>query len=136
MKKSLMVVLGLSMLACAMEYDPRYYYSEIQVVNLTSAAITDIEVGLVGTSRPLACEEVLKNAMCANRYGRRLYPQQGIELSWIHTDGSQKAEQFSPAIPMTYNSAFPIRIVMEINADGSVKPFYEQEEPGRGLYDY
>jgi hypothetical protein len=131
-----MVMLGLSLLACAIEYNPRYYYNEIQVVNLTSAAITTVEVGLVGTSRSLACEEVLKNAMCADRYGRRLYPQQGIELSWIHTDGSQKAELFSPAIPVTYNSAFPIRIVMEINADGSVKPFYEQEEPGRGLYDY
>ena len=136
MKKWLVVALGFSLSACAMEYDPRYYYSEIQVVNLSSAAITDIEIGLLGTSRPLACEEVLKNAMCAKRYGRRLYPQQGIELSWIHGDGSQKTELFSPAIPVTYNPAFPIRIVVEINADGSVKPFYEQEEPGRGLYDY
>jgi hypothetical protein len=136
MKKLLMVMPGLSTLACAMEYNSRYYYNEIQVVNLTSMEIADVEVGLVGTPMSLTREEVLKNAMCADRYGRRLYPQQGIELSWIHTDGSQKAELFSSAIPVTYNSAFPIRIVMEINADGSVKPFYEQEEPGRGLYDY
>ncbi len=52
----------------------------------------------------------------------------GIELSWTHTDGSRKSDSFAPAISVTYNSVFALRIVMEINADGSVKPFYEQDE--------
>jgi hypothetical protein len=28
-----------------------------------------------------------------------------------------------------------LRIVMEVNADGSVKPFYEQDEPS-GIFDF
>jgi hypothetical protein len=136
MKKILVTMLVVSTFGCALEYNPRYYYNEIQVVNLTPAEITDVKVGLVGTDRSLACEEVLKNAMCAKRYGKRIYPQQGIQLSWVHTDGGRKAEVASPSVPVTYSTAFPLRIVVEIDAQGSLKSFFEQDEPGRGIYLY
>ena len=97
--------------------------------------ITDVAVSVADSPKPLACEEVAKNAMCADRFAKRLYPQQGIELSWTHTDGSRKSDSFAPAIPVTYYSAFALRIVMEVNADGSVKPFYEQDEPS-GFFDF
>ena len=128
-------MLSLSTLACATGYNPRYYFNEVQAVNLTSTTITDVAVGVAGSPKTLACEEVAKNAMCADRFAKRLYPQQGIELSWTHTDGSRKSDSFTPAIPVTYNSAFALRIVMEVNADGSVKPFYEQDEPS-SIFDF
>ena len=134
MKKLLIVLLSLSALACATGYNPRYSFNEFQVVNLSAGIIADVRVGFVGSPRTLACDEVAKFAMCADRFSKRFYPQQGIELSWTHTDGSRKSDLFSPAIPVTFNAVFPLRIVMEVNADGSVKPFYEQEEPG-GLWD-
>jgi len=134
MKNYLIVLLSLSTLACASGYNPRYYFNQVQAVNLTTATITDVSVNFVGSPKALACDEVAKNAMCADLFGKLLYPQQGIELSWTHTDGSRKSELFSPAIPVTLRSAFPLRIMMLINADGSVKAFYEQEEPG-GLWD-
>ena len=134
MKKQLMVMLSLSTLACVTGYNPRFYFNEIQVVNLSTAMIADVRVGFVGSPQTLACEEVAKYAMCADRFGKRMYPQQGIELSWTHTDGSRKSDLFAPVIPVTFNAAFPLRIMMEVNADGSVKPFYEQEEPN-GVFD-
>ena len=134
MKNYLIVLLSLSTLACASGYNPRYYFNQVQAVNLTTATITDVSVNFVGSPKAMACDEVAKNAMCADLFGKLLYPQQGIELSWTHTDGSRKSELFSPAIPVTFRSAFPLRIMMLINADGSVKAFYEQEEPG-GLWD-
>ncbi len=74
--------------------------------------------------------------MCDDYFGKRRLPQQGVELSWTHPDGSRKSEVLNPNIPVTYNPAFPLRIVMEIREDGSVKPFYEQEEPGgRAIFD-
>ena len=63
-----------------------------------------LAIGVADSPKTLACEEVAKNAMCADRFGKRLYPQQGIELSWTHTDGSRKSDSFAPAIPVTYNS--------------------------------
>ena len=129
-----MIILSLSTLACATGYNPRYYFNEVQAVNLTSAMITDVAVSVADSPKTLACEEVAKNAMCADRFAKRLYPQQGIKLSWTHTDGSRKSDSFAPAIPVTYNSVFALSIVMEINADGSVKPFYEQDEPSRVIF--
>jgi len=134
MKKFLVVMLSLSVLACATGYNPRYYFNQVQVVNLSTGMIADVRVGFVGSPWTLACDEVAKFAMCADLFGKRLYPQQGIELSWTHTDGSRKSDLFAPAVPVTFSAAFPLRIMMEINADGSVKPFYEQETPG-GLWD-
>jgi hypothetical protein len=37
----------------------------------------------------------------------------------------------NPEIPAYFPSSFPLRVVIEIREDGSVKAFYEQEEPGR-----
>jgi hypothetical protein len=131
MKKLLIALLSLSGFACATGYNPTYYFNEVQVVNLTAATISDVSVGLVGSPRTLNCAEVAKNALCADRFTRIRYPQQGIELSWIHTDRMRKSDRFAPAIPVTFNAVFPLRIMMEVNADGSVKPFYEQEDRGR-----
>jgi hypothetical protein len=124
-------MLSLSTLACVTGYNPRFSFNEVQVVNLTTAMIADVRVDFVGSPKTLACDEVAKYAMCADRFSKRFYPQQGIELSWTHTDGGRRSDLFTPAIPVTFNAVFPLRIVMEINADGSVKPFYEQEEPSR-----
>ena len=129
MTKLFLIMLSLSTFACATGYNPRYYFNEIQAVNLTSAMITDVAIRVADSPKALACEEVAKNAMCADRFIKHPYPQQGIELSWTHTDGSRKSDSFAPAIPVTYNSAFALSIVMEINADGSVKTFYGQDEP-------
>ena len=135
MTKLFLILLSLSTFACATGYNPRYYFNEIQAVNLTSAMITDVTIRVADSPKTLACAEVAKNAMCADRFGKYPYPQQGIELSWTHTDGSRKSDSFAPAIPVTYNSVFPLRIVMEVSADGSVKPFYEQDEPS-GVFDF
>ena len=134
MKKYLVVMLSLSILACATGYNPRYYFNQVQVVNLSTGMIAGVRVGFVDSPKTLACDEVAKFAMCADLFNIRRYPQQGIELGWTHTDGSRKSGFFTPAIPVTFNSVFPLRIVMEVNADGSVKAFFEQDEPG-GLWD-
>ena len=52
MKKLLMVMLSLSTLACVTGYNPRFYFNEIQVVNLSTAMIADVRVGFVGSPNP------------------------------------------------------------------------------------
>jgi hypothetical protein len=113
-------------------YNPTYRFNEIQAVNLAGAAISDVRVVVLGTDKSVSCDSVNPSAMCHDRFGSRRYPAAGIELSWIHADGSRKSETMNPHIPVYYSATFPLRIVMEINPDGSVKSFYEQEEPGDG----
>lgn len=122
--------------ACASGYNPAYYFNEVQVVNLSGADIQNVSLRVIDSSKVLSCTEVAKFAMCHDRFGRKRYPQQGIELSWTHVDGSRRSDTPNPHVPAYYSPALALRIVMEIAEDGSVKTFYEQEEPGRGtLFD-
>lgn len=131
MKKFMILIAGGVIGACATGYNPRYYFNEVQVVNLTGATVQDVSLRMNASPKALSCSEVAKFAMCDDRFGKRLYPQQGIELSWTHPDGSQKSDTLNPDIPTFFSAAFPLRIVLELLEDGGVKAFYEQEDPDR-----
>lgn len=131
MNKLMILITGGFVSACATGYNPGYYFNEVQVVNLTGATIQGVSMRMTASPKSLNCLEVAKFAMCDDRFGKRLYPHQGIELSWTHPDGSQKSDTLNPDIPVFFSASFPLRIVMEVLEDGSVKAFYEQEEPGR-----
>ena len=132
MKKLSILLLSLLTVACVTGgYNPRYYYNEIQVVNLTGGTIVDVKVQIGESGRTVSCDSVLKNTLCDERFGKRRYPQQGIQLSWTHTDGSQKSQLLTPAISVHYFTAFPLRIMLEISENGAVKAYFQQEEPGR-----
>lgn len=77
-----------------------------------------------------------KNALCHDRFSKRRYPQQVIDLSWTYGDGSQKSQQLTPAIGAYFSTVFGLRVMLEINEDGSVKSFFEQDEPGGSMFDY
>lgn len=105
------------------------------VHNLTGAKMSDVSVRVIGSEKAIQCDEVASNAVCDDLFNNRRYPQQGIELSWIHEDGNRRTETFNPEVPAVFYTAFPLRIVMEVDADGMVNPFYEQEEPSRAIFD-
>jgi len=135
MKKIIVLLAGGFLSACVTGYNPSYYFNELQVVNLTGATIQDVDLTVSAYPNSLICEEVANFAVCDDRFGKRRYLQQGIQLSWTHPDGRQRSDTLNPQVPAYYNAALPLRIVMEVLADGSVKAFYEQEEPGRdGLF--
>lgn len=122
--------------ACSSGYHPLYYFNEVQVVNLSGEGIRDVDLRVVDSGKRLHCEEVAKFAMCHDRFGRKRYPQQGLELGWTQADGSRGGDTPNPHVPAFFSPGLSLRIVIEIGQDGSVKAFYEQEEPGRGaLFD-
>ena len=135
----LIVLLSTSLIAaCAtgLGYNPRYYFNEVQAVNLSGATISDVSWRVIDTGKHLDCAEVAKFAMCADRFAKRFYPRQGIELSWTDAAGKRWSERSNPHVEAFFSAGFPLRIVLEISADGSVETFYEQDEPGReSLYD-
>jgi hypothetical protein len=136
MKKIVISIASCLLAACVNGYNPYYYFNEVQVVNLTGATIKDVSWQVVNSPKALSCPEVAKFALCADRFPKRRYPQQGIELSWTQADGSEKSAMPNPAIPVYFRSAFALRVVMEVGEDGTVEAFYEQDEPSRGgFYD-
>jgi hypothetical protein len=127
MKKLSILLLSFVSVACATGYNPNYIFNEIQVVNLSATTITDVNLRIEGSDKTLNCDVVAKNALCQARFGKRRYPQQEIELSWTHGDGSKKSQQLTPAIAAYFGTAAPLNLILEINEDGSAKPLFKQE---------
>lgn len=133
MKRLLAIAAAASLAGCAGNYgyNPDYYFNYVEVINLSGGPIRDVSLRVNGSPRALDCERVNANAICETRFGKRRYPQQGIDLSWTHPDGSAKSETLSPAVPVTFYSGLPLQVYLEIRENGSVKAYYKQEEPGR-----
>jgi hypothetical protein len=135
MKILYLLVLGVAISACSMKYTPMYYLNEIQVVNRTGTTITNVSVRFQNSTKTLFCDEVTDNRYCQDLFPRHRYPQQVIELSWVHGDGTTQSRQFNPGIPAYFNTAFPLRLMMEVSEQGTVKTYFEQEEPKGSIFE-
>lgn len=131
MKKLVVLLSSLAISACATGYNPTYRFNQIQVVNLSGSTIEDLDVRVIDSEKALSCNEVAMNAVCEDRFGTRPFPQQGIELGWTHPGDERKREVLTPKIPVTFYSTTPLRIVMEVNEDGSVNSFFEQDSQAK-----
>ena len=130
--KTIFPMIASALLAgCAVGYNPAYGFKEVQVVNLTGATIENVSWHVLGSDKTLNCNEVARFAMCADYFARRRYPQSGIEVNWTHPDGERRTALMNPSVPVTFYNGFPLRIVVEIEADGGTNAFYEQDEPSR-----
>ena len=126
MKKLSILLLSFVSIASAKGYHPNYVFSEIQVTNLSAATITDVNLRVTGSDKTLNCDVVAKNAQCQVHFGKRRYPQQEIEFSWTHGDGSKRSHQSKPAIAAYFTTAAPL--MLDINEDGSVETFFRQHD--------
>ncbi len=135
MKKFAILLAAVVSAGCATGgYNPSYRINQLQVYNQTGGTIRNVDVQVLESEKRNSCETVNNHALCDKRFGSRPYPQQGVQLSWDHTDGSRKTEIFNPPIPIYFNNSFPLRIVMEIDANGVVDPYYEQDEPSGSFF--
>ena len=128
MKSILLLLSCLSLASCATGDNPRFYYNNIEVVNLTGGTITDVEVTIGETARNLRCDAVTKNRLCQERFGQRPYPAQVIEVSWQDSAGNPQLRQPNPSIPATMMPGRTLRVMLEIHEDGSVKAKFRQDD--------
>ena len=114
--------------ACATGYNPRYYYGNIEVANLSGAEIRNVEVQIGETGRNLRCDSVAKNALCQERFGKRPYPElEGLRLSWQDGEGNSQSQQLNPSISATMTLGQALQLMLDINEDGSVKAYFRQD---------
>ncbi len=112
---------------CAGTYVPSYSFNQIQAINLSGGAIDDVGLRVAGSDREVACARVVNNGICDTRFGKRRYPQQGLELTWTHPDGSRRNETVAQRVPAYFSSGRPLQVFVEIRADGSLEAYYRQE---------
>jgi len=128
MRKPGILLFSLLSVACVSNgYHPNYIFNQLQVVNFTGTTITNVNLQIGGSDRAVSCDKVAKNAVCNKFIGKRRYPQQVNELSWTHGDGTQKLRRFSPKIAAYYDFSLPLRLMVEVHEDGSMKAYFEQD---------
>ena len=136
MKAITLLLLSLTLAACAGGYNPRYYYSNIEVANLSGGDINNVVVQIGADGRTLRCDAVAKNALCQERFGKRPYPQQTIELSWQDSAGNAQSGQVNPQIPVTFAPSLSLRVLVDIQEDGSLKARFRQDDISFSFMDF
>jgi hypothetical protein len=127
MKALNLIALCLLISACVTGYNPRYYYSDIVIANLTGATIRNVRVEIGPGGRVLECAEVTKDRICQQRFGKSLYPKAEIRLSWESSDGKPMSAQKNPSVPVTFSPGPSLRVMMDIAPDGSVDFYFKQD---------
>ena len=121
MKTTLFALSCLTLVACASSYTPRVIYSYVEVANYTGGTINNVELQVGADGRHLRCDTVTKSRICQERFGRRRYPQQTIDLSWQDSAGELQSRQLNPRIPAYMSPTKSQRLLMKIKEDGAVE---------------
>ncbi len=124
MKATLLLMTSLLLAACGAGYEPRYYYESVEVSNLSGEAISNLQVQI--GERDYGCDAVANNAMCHQRFGKLPYPQRPLSVSWRGGDGGEQTQQADPMVPATLSPSLPLRVMLDIGEDGSVKAYFKQ----------
>jgi hypothetical protein len=128
MKITLFALSCLTLVACATGYAPRLYYSYIEVANHTGTTISNVEVQIGADGRNLRCDELTKNRICQERFARRPYPRQIIEVSWQDSSGQSQTRQVDPVLSAHLSPAFQLKILLNIKEDSSVTVDLRQDD--------
>ena len=128
MKITLFALSCLTLVACSIGYAPRMYYNYIEVANHTGTTISNVELQIGVDDRNLRCDTVTKNSICGERFGKRRYPREIIELSWQDSAGQPQTQQLDPVLSATLSPAFALKILLNIKEDGSVTVDISQDQ--------
>ncbi len=128
MIKLALLLFSLALTACSLDYNPRFYYNNVELANLTGATISDLRIQVGVDGLVFDCAEVTDNRLCQKRFGKRPYPQDVVDIRWRDAEGAQQSLQINPTVPLTLSVGLPIRLIMELNADGSIKSYFRQDD--------
>jgi hypothetical protein len=130
MKKNYTILIsGLLLSSCATNFDPAFYYDEIIVHNKSGEPIHNLTLTASGSDRSLSCAEIAPNAICRDKFPRRQFMRNPLQVSWESGDAPSRSEATTLETPATlsFGSSFPMRAIIEITADGSVSSYFEQD---------
>ena len=129
MKNSVVLIFSVLGSACATPFQPAYTYNEILVVNNSRELIQDVTVEVVSTGRMFSCGNVVPFGICSNRFSKRRYERNPIQISWAIGDTSSKTEAFVVEVPATFYTGYALRGVLDIAPDSSISAYFEQDTP-------
>jgi len=112
--------------ACAAINKSGYYYNEIVIHNKSSQKLTDVRIKVKKTQAVFSCNVILSGRTCSNKFPKRKYLGNSIQVSWTYLGRNNKSEQFILNLPKGLNEHVPLRGVLDVTQNGKVVAYLEQ----------
>lgn len=117
---------GILLSACATSYNPTYYYNEILIINNSRELIRDVTISASETGRQFSCGNVAPLGICSDKFPRRRYEQNPIQINWVFGGRARQTNEFVLGVPATISTGRPLRGVLVISPEGDVSAYFEQ----------
>ena len=117
--------------ACATSYQPTYFFNRILVNNNSDQVIREIAIKATVNGRAFSCTNVAPYGFCENKFPRRRYEYNPIEISWELGDSVKRTQQVTIPVPASFSIDLVLWGEVNINTDGSITAQFKQESSVR-----
>lgn len=131
MRKLITILVCAGLGACAAHYKPAYSFNEILIVNNSREVIRDVAISAPDSGRSFGCANIAPLGICSNKFPRRPYRYQPIQIDWVFANQARQTERFVVDVPPTLYTGLVLRGVLEIGPEGEISAYFEQENPIR-----
>ena len=131
MKKYLLTGFVLIVSACASTHRPSYIYNEVLVINNSNELLREVTITVPSTGRSFGCGNVAPLGICANRFGKRPYQYNPIQVEWTYGNTQRKSDEFVIEVPAYFSPGNSMRAVFDVSAEGDMSAYFDQDLPTR-----
>ncbi len=114
--------------SCASISKP-YYYNEIVVVNNTNQLIPHVVIRAKETHRMFGCRNIAPRAKCSNKTKKKEVKNNQLKITWTYNGVERTTGNFKVKIPEHMLKSIPMRGVLALQSDGTVKFWLDQNKP-------
>lgn len=118
----------LFLISCASISKP-YYYNEIVVLNNTNQLIPHVVIRAKETQRMFGCRNIAPGAKCSNKTKAKEIKNSKLKITWTYNGVERTTGNFKVKIPENMHKLIPLRGVLALQSDGTVKFWLEQDKP-------
>ena len=122
-------IAGLIFAGQAAAYQPNYIFNEILVVNNSNETIRNVTLRDKSSGQVYSCGDIVPLGICSNRFGKRRYAKNPIEIEWAFGDRARQTDEFVIRAPAYHVVSIAMSAVLEISEQGSIEAYFDQDTP-------
>lgn len=113
----------------AMAYQPNYIFNEILVVNNSNETIRNVTLRDEKSGQVYECGDIAPLGICSNRFGKRRYAQNPIQIEWAFGGNTSRVDEFVIQPPAYHVVSISMIAVLEISEQGTIEAYFDQDTP-------
>ena len=125
----MLLALCLLSTACATSKQSRYFINEILIKNNGSESVRDVTIRNLRNGLMFSCGNVSPSGICSNRFARRDYAENPVEISRNYGNRPRRTEQFVVPVPREFDPGTALTGVLAILLDGRIRAYLDQTPP-------